>query len=111
MKKAIEGFIYFILTVIFIIIMLYFGGCTENQEVKNFGSKNKIILEEGNRFGSNGKIILEEGRKLVNITWKQNSLWILTKPMTATDVAESYEFSEESSFGVLEGTYTIIEVK
>jgi hypothetical protein len=31
--------------------------------------------------------------------------------MDSNDVAETYEFHEESSYGVIEGTYKIIETK
>jgi hypothetical protein len=31
--------------------------------------------------------------------------------MDSTDVAQTYQFHEESSYGVIEGTYNIIETK
>jgi hypothetical protein len=49
--------------------------------------------------------------KLVNVTWKTSNLWILTKPMTKDDVAETYEFRESSLFGALEGKVIIFESK
>lgn len=74
------------------------SSCTENQRVKN--------------FGGNGVIKLPPGQKLVNVTWKEaHQIWYLTRPMTATDTATTYRFQEESSWGVIEGTYTIIETK
>jgi hypothetical protein len=54
---------------------------------------------------------LPSGQKLVIVTWKDDNLWVLTKPMTEKDVAETYTFQEESSFGILEGTYIITEKK
>lgn len=71
--------------------------CTENSRVKSFGGE--------------GTINLPKGRKLVNVTWKENQVWYLTRPMNSTDVAETYQFQEESSWGVIEGTYNIIETK
>jgi hypothetical protein len=71
--------------------------CTENNRVKNWGGE--------------GNINLPKGRKLVNVTWKENQIWYLTRPMDSNDVAESYQFQEESSWGVMEGTYNIIETK
>lgn len=62
-------------------------------------------------FGGDYTINLPAGEKLVNITWKESELWYLTKPMTEDDVAETYKFQEDSTFGVLEGTVTIIEHK
>jgi hypothetical protein len=71
--------------------------CTENNRVKNWGGK--------------GTINLPKGRKLVNVTWKENQVWYLTRPMNSTDVAETYQFHEESSWGMVEGTYNIVETK
>jgi hypothetical protein len=73
------------------------GSCTDNNRVKNWGGE--------------GTINLPKGRKLVNVTWKNTQVWYLTRPMTSTDVAETYQFHEESSWGVMEGTYNIIETK
>ena len=71
--------------------------CTENNRVKNWGGE--------------GNINLPKGRKLVNVTWKETEVWYLTRPMDSNDVAETYQFQEESSWGVMEGTYNIIETK
>lgn len=54
---------------------------------------------------------LPQGEKLVNATWKEESMWYLTKPMTEDDIAETYTFQADSVFGVFEGTVTIIESK
>ena len=71
--------------------------CTENERVKQWGGE--------------GTINLPKGRKLVNVTWKETEIWYLTRPMDSNDVAETYQFQEESSWGVMEGTYNIIETK
>jgi hypothetical protein len=71
--------------------------CTENERVKQWGGE--------------GNIKLPKGRKLVNVTWKETQVWYLTRPMNSNDVAETYQFQEESSWGVMEGTYNIIETK
>lgn len=62
-------------------------------------------------LGGSMTINLEPNVKLVNVTWKDDSLWFLTKPMTEEDVAETYYFEEDSEFGVFEGTVTIVEHK
>ena len=77
------------------IVML--GSCTENSRVKSFGGE--------------GTINLPKGRKLVNVTWKETQIWYLTRPMNSNDVAETYQFHEESSWGMVEGTYNIVETK
>ena len=47
--------------------------------------------------------------KLEEITWKEDSLWYLTKPMTDEDIIETHTFQQQSNFGVFEGTVIIIE--
>lgn len=73
------------------------ASCTENSRVKNWGGE--------------GTINLPKGQKLVNVTWKESQIWYLTRPMDSAEVAETYSFHEESSYGVIEGTYTIVESK
>lgn len=80
-----------------IITMFFVFGCTENIRTRNFGGKAEIALPPN--------------RKLVNVTWKDNDLWYLTRPMQDADKVETYLFVEESSWGVWEGSYTIIETK
>lgn len=84
-----------ILCAIFAVSLL--SGCTANTRVKNFGGSMNIDLEKG--------------RKLVNITWKEEELWILTVQMSDSDEARSYKFEEKSSLGMVEGTVNIQEHK
>lgn len=46
-----------------------------------------------------------------NVTWKEDNLWYLTRPMNENDVAETYNFNEKSSWGLVEGIYIIVEIK
>jgi hypothetical protein len=69
--------------------------CTENSRVR--------------KWGGDGTLELPKGQKLVNLTWKGDQLWYLTRPMTERDSVETYTFHEESSFGIIEGTYRVIE--
>lgn len=62
-------------------------------------------------FGGSVTIELEPNQKLEMITWKEDSLWYLTKPMTEEDVAETHTFQQSSVFGVFEGTVTVVESK
>ena len=62
-------------------------------------------------LGGDMTLELEPNQKLEMITWKDNSLWYMTKPMTGDDVAETHTFQQSSEFGVFEGTVTIIESK
>ena len=85
----------FLIIVLVIVVVASFVGC-------NTGARY---------FGGEMTVELEPNEKLANITWKDESLWILTKPMTESDVAETYTFKEDSNFGVWEGTVTIVETK
>jgi len=71
--------------------------CTENSRVKS--------------WGGDGTITLPKGQKLINVTWKETQVWYLTREMSPQDSCQIYKFHEESSWGVIEGTYTIIETK
>lgn len=62
-------------------------------------------------LGGDITIKLEPNQKLEMITWKGSDLWYLTRPMTANDIAETHVFQESSTFGIAEGTVTIIESK
>ena len=69
----------------------------ENTRVKRFGS---TVVKE-----------LPVNQKLVNVTWKDDHFWLLTKEMTNEDRVETYKFSEQSKWGVIEGIYIIKERK
>jgi hypothetical protein len=60
-------------------------------------------------FGGEMSVELAPGQKLEEITWKEESLWILTRPMREGETAEIHTFYEDSEWGVLEGAVTIIE--
>lgn len=77
--------------------VLLISSCTENSRAK--------------QWGGTASIELPKNRKLVSATWKESSLWYLTRPMRKDEKAEKYYFHEESSFGMMEGTYVIIETK
>jgi hypothetical protein len=75
---------------------LALSSCTENMKVKSFGGTSTIEIPADQQF--------------VLATWKDENLWITTKVRTAADSVKSeYRFAEKASFGVMEGTYIIIE--
>lgn len=71
--------------------------CTENARSKNFGGTSTHTIPAGN--------------KLVNVTWKENNLWFLTRPMKQGEAPETYEFRESSSLGFVQGNVIIVETK
>jgi hypothetical protein len=61
------------------------ASCTANERARNYGGTETVDIPEG--------------RILINCTWKQDDLWILTKDTTT---GKMY-FNEKSSWGVMEG--------
>lgn len=72
-----------------------------------------LISEQGTAryYGGETTIDLEPNQKLVEITWKNSSLWYLTRPMRDDEEAEIYTFQEKDSLGIAEGTVTVKEYK
>ena len=62
-------------------------------------------------FGGEVTINLPPNEKLEVITWKEDSLWYLTRPMREDEEAETHVYKQSSEWGVFEGTVTIIETK
>ena len=63
------------------------------------------------KFGGSTTINLPAGQKLIEVTWKDNSIWYLTEPMDADYVPKTKTFQEDSNLGMLEGTVTFIETR
>lgn len=81
----------------FLLLALTLGltACTENTRARQFGGTEVIQLQPG--------------QKVVNVTWKDHDLWILTRPMREDEEAEKLRFAERSSWGVWQGEITVIE--
>ena len=82
---------------VLMLISLLLVGCTANERAKYYGGTMKIELEAG--------------QKLVDVTWKESSLWYMTREMREGEFPETYTFKEESSFGIVEGKVIFIERK
>ena len=76
--------------------VLLLASCTENQRAKSFGGTSTMNLPKG--------------EKLVNVTWKGDEIWYLTRPMKSDESPETYTYREESSLGVIEGTVILKEI-
>lgn len=63
------------------------------------------------KLGGNMTLELEPNQKLEEITWKDDSLWYLTRPMRNDEKAETHIFQQSTDFGVFEGTIAVIESK
>jgi len=57
-----------------------------------------------------GKTIeIPKDQKLINVTWKEENLWYLYRPMESGEQPEIYLFQEQSNFRLMEGTITFKE--
>lgn len=80
-----------------LVLSLSLCGCTEQNMTKEFGGSMELELPAN--------------QKLEEITWKDDTLWYLTRPMREDEEAETHVFQESSPFGIMEGTVTVIEKK
>ncbi|AIW03543.1 hypothetical protein CPT_Moonbeam145 [Bacillus phage Moonbeam] len=85
-------------------------GCQQVAD-KQDGEKTSGSQHFAKKFGGTATLDLPKGEKLMNITWKDDHLWYLTRPMTKEDKAETYKFKESSNFGILEGEIVVKERK
>ncbi len=70
--------------------------CTEKTMARNYGGETTIQLPLDS--------------KLLMVTWKEGSnLWYLTRPVRPGEQPETYQFREDSNFGVWQGTVTLVE--
>ena len=101
-------------------------GCGETEEVINANnaksraavetaSANNNIKSTGSviakKVGGSATIILPDNQKLQLVTWKNDNMWVLYRPMRADEQAETYTYQEDSKFGLMEAKITIREVK
>ena len=62
-------------------------------------------------FGGSSTIELDKGQRLVEVTWKESNLWILTEPMDSDYIPKTKTFYESSLLGHMEGKVIIKESK
>lgn len=72
---------------IILVSLFIFGSCTENKRTRTFGGHTEMNIPSG--------------RTLINITWKESNMWILTED------SNYYYFTENSSLGIFEGEIKI----
>jgi len=72
-----------------LLISVSLFSCTNNSNVKHFGGKNELKLKTN--------------EKLINITWKENNMWILTEDT----LSHLKYFREKSEFFFMEGEVII----
>lgn len=87
-KLIIGGILLILITIVYFVLSSQFGA---------------------KKFGGTYHIELKENEKLSNITWKDDDLWILTRKAKNDEIAETYDFREDSKFNVLNGNVVIKE--
>lgn len=80
-----------------LLLIVSFVSCTDNEVAKNYGGTEEVTLAPNTQ--------------LVNVTWKETNMWMLTKPADSNFIPKTYHFKEKSSYGVWEGTIVIKETK
>ena len=86
MKNNTFIFLSPIIPLSFILSMLLITSCTDNDRARKYGGTEEVILKEN--------------EILVNVTWKEANIWILTQD---TVTGEHY-FREKSNWGLFDGT-------
>lgn len=81
------------------------GTAGANNNIKSTGS---VIAK---KVGGSATITLPDNQKLQLVTWKNDNMWVLYRPMRADEQAETYTYQEDSKFGLIEAKITIREVK
>lgn len=94
-----------------LISALLAGGCSVRFSAGS-DDNNDEIKSSGNILARKcfcGSVILPKGMKLVNVTYKEDSMWLLYRPMRADETEETYTFTEDSRWGLFEGRVEIKE--
>lgn len=87
---------FFYMKYILIISLAFIlAGCTQNQRAKNFGGDFTIEAPAG--------------KTVANMTWKGDNLWIQYHDRPENVKPVVVVFKEYSSFGLVNGTVTVIE--
>ena len=93
MKSNTKDLTLIVIVLLMAVVAACTTSCTANERARNFGGTEHITLDKGER--------------LVNMTWKQDDLWVLTKQDSTKP--STYTFREKSSYGVMEGKIVITE--
>jgi hypothetical protein len=78
-----------------LLVWMAVSSCTSNERARKWGGSSTIDLLPG--------------QKLVNVTWKEANLWILTRAAKPGERPETLVFTEDASWGVLNGKITFQE--
>lgn len=79
------------------ILCIALSSCTQQSITRKFGGKMEIHLPPG--------------QELMEVTWKENDLFYLTRPMADDYIPVTKTFQESSSWGIMESAVIFIETK
>ena len=71
------------------ITLLALASCTDNERARNFGGTETIKLEPSEKF--------------MNLTWKQDDIWVIVQDT----ITGTFYAKEKSSFGIMQGKVII----
>lgn len=78
------------------------------QHSGNIKSGGTVIAK---KVGGSANIELPPKSKLVLLTWKGDSLWVLSRPFREGEKAETYTYQEDSKWGLIEAKIVIRETE
>lgn len=78
-----------------IVALVCLLGCTENERSRKFGGTMTVELPKG--------------EKLLEATWKDESLFYLTEPMDPDYTPKTKMFREDSKWGIVQSTVKFVE--
>ena len=84
------------------------GNSTSEQSTTKSSALGQSIARD---FGGTTTIELEPNLKLEEITWKDDDLWYLTRPMRDDEEPETHTFTEKGGFGTIFDGGTVIVVE
>lgn len=87
----------FISIIIGVIALISISSCTEQVRTRQWGGEMTIDLPKG--------------QELMMVTWKDDDLFYLTRPMAPDYVPATKTFQESSSWGIMESTVYFVEHK
>ena len=83
--------------ILIIVAFICMCSCTEQIRTRQFGGEMTINLPAG--------------QELMMVTWKDNELFYLTRPMSDDYIPVKKTFQESSSWGVMESTVYFVETR
>jgi len=61
------------------------------------------------KYGGSMTVSIPCDQKVMNVTWKQDDMWYLTRPMDLSEDPSILTFKEKSVYGALEGQVILTE--